>query len=70
MNDNITIRVNNDKAILRTAGKGRWSENMGTIVNDKNEPLISVTFATRAQCIKWLRATKVRFVLGSILVNG
>jgi len=70
MNDNITTRINNDKACLRAAGKGRWSEKLGTVVNDKNEPIISVTFATRAQCIQWIRSTKVHFVIGSIIVNG
>lgn len=70
MNDNITTRINNDKACLRSAGKGRWSEQFKTIVNEKSDPIISLTFATRAQCIKWIRGTKIRFVLGSVILNG
>lgn len=70
MNDNITTRINNDKACLRAAGKGRWSEMLGTVVNENGDPIISVTFTTRAQCIKWIRSTKVHFVISSIIVNG
>jgi len=70
MNDNTTIRINNDKECLRKAGKGRWSEKLGTVVNEANDPIISVTFITRAQCVKWIRATKVRFQLGSVIING
>ena len=65
MNDLPVLRATNDLASLRAVKQGYWSSALCTFVDGSDNPIVSITFASRKQANEWLKDTGVRFsVLG------